>query len=139
FLVEHTRPGDRQDAFALVWASQSLSQALGSAIAGVLPSIFACTLALDGAEGIVPLRLTLVTGAVLSALGLVPAMGLVRLPPSVGIETRVEVEVGQPRPTRSDRHLILTFGSVIFLTSLSTGFVWPFLNVYFADRLGATT
>jgi predicted MFS family arabinose efflux permease len=28
---------------------------------------------------------------------------------------------------------------VIFLTSLSTGFVWPFLNVYFVERLGATT
>ena len=51
FLVEHTRPGDRQDAFALVWASQSLSQALGSAIAGLLPSVFASTLAIDSQQG----------------------------------------------------------------------------------------
>jgi predicted MFS family arabinose efflux permease len=40
---------------------------------------------------------------------------------------------------RSDLWLIATFSTVIFLTSLSAGFVMPFLNVYLADRLGAST
>jgi predicted MFS family arabinose efflux permease len=139
FLVEHTRPEDRQDAFALIWASQSLSQALGSAIAGILPALFAGALALDNAEGVIPLRLTLFSGALLSGLGLLPVAGLLRLPAGVALSVPREPEIEPPRSSRSDGRLILTFASVIFLTSISTGFVWPFLNVYFADRLGATT
>src|SRR5262249_57631172 len=46
FLVEHTRPEDRQDAFALIWASPSLSQALASAVAGVPPTVLAAAFSL---------------------------------------------------------------------------------------------
>jgi len=139
FLIEHTTAEDRQDAFSVVWASQSLSQALGSAFGGVLPSVFASALALGSPEGVAPLRLTLVAGGLLSALGLVPTLGLLRLPSRIRQAPPTATRPATPRVGRSDRRLILTFASVIFFTSLATGFVWPFLNVYFADRLGATT
>jgi len=139
FLIEHSSARDRQDAFSLIWASQSLSQALGSAVAGVLPAAFASTLALGASTGIGPLRLTLLVGALLSALGLVPALELIRLRPAGVGAAPARRDSAVRGPARSDRRLILTFAFVIFMTSVSTGFVWPFLNVYFADRLGATT
>jgi MFS family permease len=138
-LVEYTPPAARQDAFSVIWASQSFSQALGSAVAGVLPAGFAAIFALGSPTNVGPLRLTLVAGAALSALGLIPVVELVRLPR--GAESSGSARPMKPTTggTRSDRHLIVLFGFVIFMTSLSTGFVWPFLNVYFADRLGAST
>jgi MFS family permease len=139
FLIEHTSAGDRPDAFSLIWASQSLSQALGSAVAGVLPTGFAAALALGVPTDVAPLRLTLLTGAVLSALGLVPAVELIRLRRTVDATPPTRAPASAATTPRSDRRLILTFAFVIFMTSLSTGFVWPFLNVYFADRLGAST
>jgi MFS family permease len=139
FLIEHSGAADRQDAFSLIWASQSLAQALGSAVAGLLPAAFAGALALGDPTGIAPLRLTLLAGALLSALGLLPGLELIRLRPVADVSTPVRLKPAAAGPARSDRRLILTFAFVIFITSVSTGFVWPFLNVYFADRLGATT
>jgi predicted MFS family arabinose efflux permease len=139
YLVQHTTAEDRQDAFAVIWAAQSLSQALGSAIAGVLPAYFATAFALGAAEGVLPLRLTLLAGGALSALGLVPVVGLLQVSPRPSPDERSKAAADSPRPARSAPRLILLFGSVIFLTSLSAGFVLPFLNVYLADRLGATT
>ena len=139
FLIEHSSAAHRQDAFSLIWASQSLSQALGSAVAGALPTAFAGLLALGDPNGIAPLRLTLLAGALLSALGLVPGLELIRLQPVAEVATPVRPNLLAAGPVRSDRRLILTFAFVIFMTSVSTGFVWPFLNVYFADRLGAST
>src|SRR5215472_13817005 len=69
---------DRQQAFAAYFGAQSLSQALGSAIAGLLPPLFAAILALDSPQGVTALRLTVVGGGVLSVVGLLPAIGLVR-------------------------------------------------------------
>jgi predicted MFS family arabinose efflux permease len=139
FLVEHTTPDDRQDAFSIVWASQSLSQALGSAVGGVLPAVFAAGLALASPETLLPLRFTLVAGALLSALGLIPTVGLIRLSARPRPVVTGSARSSEAKSGRSDRRLILTAGLIIFLTSISTGFVWPFLNVYFADRLGAST
>jgi predicted MFS family arabinose efflux permease len=139
FLIEHSSARDRQDAFSLIWASQSLSQALGSAVAGLLPAAFATALTLGAPTGVAPLRLTLLAGALLSAFGLVPGLELIRLRPGGDSTAPSRPAAAARTPVRSDRRLILTFAFVIFMTSVSTGFVWPFLNVYFADRLGATT
>jgi MFS family permease len=80
YLVHHTTPDDRQDAFSVIWAAQSFSQALGSAIAGALPSIFAVAFALGSADGVMPLRLTLLAGSLTSAFGLLPLVAMIRLP-----------------------------------------------------------
>jgi predicted MFS family arabinose efflux permease len=139
FLVDHTPPDARQGAFSVIWASQSLAQAIGSAVAGVLPAGFAALMAIGAPTDVGPLRLTLLVGSALSALGLLPGLALVRLPPGDEAARATRPATPAKGGARSDRHLILTFAFVIFMTSLSTGFVWPFLNVYFADRLGATT
>jgi predicted MFS family arabinose efflux permease len=68
-----------------------------------------------------------------------PTLELVRLRPTVDVSVAAAERPAPRAPARSDRRLILTFASVVFMTSLSTGFVWPFLNVYFVERLGATT
>jgi MFS family permease len=138
-LVEHTRPDTRQDAFSIVWASQSFSQAMGSAVAGVLPAVFATAFALGNPTGVAPLRLTLLAGAALSALGLIPGLQLIRVPRGADPGLAARTVASAKGAPRSDRQLITLFTFVIFMTSLSTGFVWPFLNVYFADRLGAST
>jgi len=138
-LIELANRADRQHAFAAYYGAQSLSQALGSAIAGILPPLFATILALGSPQAVLPLRLTVVGGGLLSLIGLLPAIGLVR---AVGRQPdatlgRPEVE---PRPRRrSDRDVITLFAVVIFLWALGIGFVLPFLNVYLVDRLGGTT
>lgn len=138
-LIELASQEDRQHAFAAYFGAQSLSQAVGSAVAGVLPALFTAALALDASQSILPLRLTVVGSGALSALGLLPAIGLVRVVaarPEVAIVQRT-VEARQLR--RSDRHVIALFATITFLWALGIGFVLPFLNVYLVDRLGGTT
>jgi predicted MFS family arabinose efflux permease len=130
---------DRQHAFAAYFGAQSLSQAVGSAVAGIVPVLFATALALNASQSILPLRLTVVGSGVLSVLGVLPALGLVRV--VVGpskTATAPQPDQAWPR-RRSDRQVIALFATISFLWALGIGFVLPFLNVYLADRLGGTT
>lgn len=138
-LIELASREDRQHAFAAYFGAQSLAQAIGSAVAGVLPALFATALALDAPQSILPLRLTIVGSGALSAIGLLPAIGLVRV-----VAARPDVAIAQPtvearHHRRSDRQVILLFATITFLWALGIGFVLPFLNVYLVDRLGGTT
>jgi MFS family permease len=139
-VLEHTDQKARADAFAAFFGAQSLSQALGSVIAGLLPVAFATALLLGDPQRVTPLRLTLITSGIVSILGLLPAVWLAR-----GVAAPVAVESARPvapsasAPRRSDRWLILMFSTINFLWALGIGVVLPFLNVYLGDRLGGTT
>jgi predicted MFS family arabinose efflux permease len=101
--------------------------------------LFATALALGASQGILPLRLSIVGSGVLSVLGVLPALGLVR----VAVGPSKTVTVPQPDQAwprrRSDRQVIALFATISFLWALGIGFVLPFLNVYLADQLGGTT
>jgi MFS family permease len=138
-MLEHTTKADRPDAFAAYFASQSLSQTLGSVVAGVLPAFFVALFVLAGPQSVGPLRLTLLAGGVLSLTGVLPAFGLTRdgahRPEAEALHSARET-----RPTRrTDRRLIVLFALISFLWALGIGIVLPFFNVYLADHLGGTT
>src|SRR5207244_3080070 len=75
----------------------------------------------------------------LGALGLLPAIGLVRVVGTPSGRAIAPAIVDPRQRRRSDRQVIALFGTISFLWALGIGFVLPFLNVYFVDRLGGTT
>jgi len=139
-VLEHTDKKERTDAFAAFFGAQSLSQALGSLIAGLLPAVFATVFLLGDPQGVAPLRLTLIASGIVSIAGLLPAVWLTRVSARPA-ETESSRPVLPPAsaPRRSDRRLILMFATINFLWALGIGVVLPFLNVYLGDRLGGTT
>lgn len=131
FIIEWTRPDQRQQVSAVTFSSAAISTTLGSLLGGFLPALLPL-------EGLLEYRYTLILGMLVTGLGLVPLfiMGDARkgsAPPDPS-EVRPE-SVADRRQVRNDMAVFIAIGG---LMALGAGIVGPFFNVYLST-LGASS
>lgn len=131
FIIDWTRPDQRQQVSAVAFSSAAISATFGSLLGGFLPAL----LPLDG---LLQYRYTLIIGMLVTALGLIPlfAMGEARkgsAPPDPS-DVRPE-SVADRRQVRLDMAVFIAIGG---LMAIGAGLVGPFFNVYLTT-LGASS
>ncbi len=131
FIIDWTRPYERQHVAAVTFAVIGLAGTLGSLLGGLLPGAIT-------RGPVVEYRITLLAGVVVAVLSLVPLMmmGAARrdaAPPDV---TALPEATGAraKRQVRSDMGAFVLVGG---LMALGAGAVMPFYNVYLTT-LGAS-
>ena len=131
FIIEWTRPDQRQQVSAVTFSSAAISTTVGSLLGGFLPRL------LPFGE-ILQYRSTLILGMAVTAAGLVPLfrMGQARHGKAAAdpSETRAQGSVDQ-RQVRRDMIVFIAIGG---LMAIGAGLVGPFYNVYLAT-LGASS
>lgn len=131
FIIEWTRPDQRQHVSAVTFSSAAISATVGSLLGGLLPNLLPF-------ETILQYRLTLVLGMLVTAAGLIPLfkMGQARQgrAPADPSEARVESS-GDRRQVRWDMAVFIAIGG---LMAIGAGLVGPFYNVYLTT-LGASS
>jgi predicted MFS family arabinose efflux permease len=133
FVMENSGPGQRPAAYAGYFAAQSVAMVVGSLLGGALP-----TLGTSGVATTAGYVLTLVVAGVVAGLGLVPL--------AFADDSRAEGEAARPVPNasatdqrRQMRRDVIWLVAANALVAASTGFVIPFLNVFFDKQLGLST
>jgi MFS family permease len=134
FVMENSGPGQRPAAYAGYFTAQSVAMVIGSLLGGVLPTLVVAG-PVATREGYAA---TLVLAGVLAGLGVVPL--------KLADDSRAAGEDASPvRPAsgvdqqRRMRRDVLWLVGANALIAASTGFVIPFVNVFFDKRLGVST
>lgn len=131
FIIEWTRPDQRQQVSAVTFSSAAISTTFGSLLGGLLPNLLPF-------DDILQYRLTLILGMLVTAAGLIPLfkMGQARQgrAPADSSETRAE-GTGDRRQVRRDMAVFIAIGG---LMAIGAGLVGPFYNVYLTT-LGASS
>jgi len=132
-LVEASTASDRAHLFGLWSALGLVATVVGNALGGLLPTLFGTFS--GGADTAFALRSTLYVGAALSALSVVPLLGLKESGPlpAAAASAAPLGWLGLP-----DRRLVARILLPQFLVGLGAGFFVPLQNVFMSRRLGAT-
>lgn len=135
FLAEYSTPEQRVHLFSFNAALTMVASVLGNTAGGLITDFFHYG---TGWSEVMSLRLTLLTGVGIAALGFIPVLLFEekkRLPASRGF-------LFSPRQLwanhRSSLQVIGLFAILGLLTSTAGGMVVPYLNVYFEDRFDAS-
>ncbi|MDQ3656192.1 MAG: MFS transporter, partial [Chloroflexota bacterium] len=131
FIIEWTRPDQRQQVSAVTFSSSAISATFGSLLGGLLPNFLPF-------GDILQFRLTLILGMLVTAIGLVPlfAMGQARRGRAPVDPSEIKPEsTGDRRQVRRDMTVFVAIGG---LMAIGAGLVGPFFNVYLAT-LGASS
>lgn len=128
FVIEHTRPDQRQHVAALSFSVISLAATIGALVGGFLPDLL-------GEDGVSRLRWTLLAGTLTAAFGMLPllAMGPARRALVKSAAAPAPETAAERRQTRRDMSVFVLIGG---LMALGAGTVVPFYNVYLTT-LGA--
>lgn len=136
YLVDNTGPAERTLVFSANSAAMSVASTVGSLVGGQLPAVFAALLRLDTSESIPSFRLSLVVGALLGLVAVLPmSMATDRTdrgaaPSSLPLGPESEV------PPAQVRRRVAVFVATTVLFALSGACIAPFVNVYFSRELG---
>lgn len=139
FIMDWTRPEQRQQVAALSFSLISLAITAGSLVGGFVPSLLAALIGPIERGSVEAFRWTLVLGAVLGMGGMVPLF-LMRearrgRPREEGGATVQEETTEERRQVRRDVVVFVASGGVM---ALGVGMVMPFYNV-FLTTLGANS
>lgn len=132
-LAENTEKEERLHLFSINFGLTLLSQVLGSFISGAM----ADALGRYGLGTVWSLRATLLTGAILSLIGLIPYM---KIQESGRVALRDKKKSGLKETMsqlKKRRPQLLLIGKFTFAQAtigFGAGLVIPYLNLYFADR-----
>ena len=134
FVMDNARPEQRSTAFAAYFASQALASAVGSLVGGLLPTF------VGGAVG--PMRggyvWTLVVSGILAGAGVLPLIFADDVPEKESRTSLGPLSSTVPSRRQMRRDLVWMAIANAFVAA-ATGFAIPFLNVFFDERLGAST
>jgi MFS family permease len=132
WLAENSTPEQRVNLFSLHFAFMTAANVVGNLIGGGLTDLFSLfTSELNS------IRFTLIIGALIFLLGLIPTSHLHELPK--------QPRAVNPHPFRliawknDGLKLIVLFAVAQLLIGFGAGLVIPYLNLYFADRFQAST
>ena len=136
FLAENSKPAERVQMFSIYFALMTVANVIGSLLGGVVSDVFQVFLSMNPADSI---RWSLLFGATLYALGLLPLFKLSNKPPSAEekVETRIEIDASDTG-LRKNLVVIFHFSFASLLIGLGSGLVVPYLNLYFANRFDAS-
>lgn len=138
FIMEFSPDDQRQYASAVSFSIVSLSLMIGSLVGGFAPSFFESIVPSISTGSVQAYRAAILSGAVLSALSIIPLMLMreprrVRTPSSLVQHKMVETVIERRRVRRDVGVFVLAGG----LMSIGVGMVQPFYNV-FLKTLGAS-
>ncbi|MGH2559425.1 MAG: MFS transporter [Thermomicrobiales bacterium] len=139
FIMDWTRPAQRQQVAALAFSLQSLAITAGSLLGGFVPSILASASGSIAPSSVEAFRWTMVLGATLGICGIFPLflMREARHGRPRDEATAAAIEDGPPerRQVRRDMVVFVASGGIM---ALGVGMVMPFYNV-FLTTLGANS
>lgn len=136
-IMHSTDPADRQVAFSLAFTAGTVMSVVASVVGGLLPRLFARF----GASPFTGLRLTLVVGA---ALIFSSTAVFIRLRE----HTRTTISdtpdppcaaMDEPDVSPNWRRFAARYAIASIIIGFGAGLSIPYLNLYFADRFGAST
>jgi len=132
FLAENSTREERSHLFSISSASFTVSGVGGSFLGGALPLMWARTLH-STADSLVVYRATLLSAFLLLALAIIPYFLIKeKVIQRTGNGSRFSLRLARPR-------LVGCFVIPELFMGLGAGLVIPFLNVYFAKHLRATS
>lgn len=140
FLAENSAPAERVHLFSIHFALMTVANVIGSLLGGVIADVLEVILAL---EATVAIRWSLLTGATIFLLGLLPLFKLQNKPPeSVQVKLKTvdsakEVDLIDSS-FRRNIILIFHFSFASLLIGFGSGLVVPYLNLYFSNRFDAS-
>jgi MFS family permease len=131
FIIEWTRPDQRQQVSALTFSSSAISVTFGSLLGGLVPNLLPF-------DDLLKYRLTLILGMAVTGLGFIPLfrMGQAR-------QGRAPADPSEVKPTALDDRRQVRWDMAVFiaiggLMAIGAGLVGPFFNVYLST-LGASS
>jgi MFS family permease len=132
FVIEWTRPFERQHVSAVTYAMIGLAGTVGSLLGGLLPGAI-------GLGEVAEYRITLLAGVVVAGASLVPLamMGAPRRGGAPPVDVTATPEATEPKARRQVRRDMGAFVLVGGLMALGAGAIMPFYNVYLTT-LGAS-
>ncbi len=138
FVMEYSEPNERQYVSAVAFSVVSFSMMIGSLIGGFSPSFYSRLLPAISTGSLEAYRAAMLTGSLISALGLIPLMRMQKpreawTPVNRKLE-QAKMSIQSQRQTRGDIAIFVAVGG---LMSIGVGMVQPFYNVYLKD-LGAS-
>jgi MFS family permease len=132
FMMENSRPHQRTHLFSMSFAVMLAAGILGNVVAGKLPWLFG--LLLPQSPMFLRYRLTLLAGALISFLALLPLLRIEERPVAAARKTG-----DQPARSRDGFRQIGKFAWCNWWIGLGAGLVIPFFNLYFSKRFGASS
>ncbi|MDW0114922.1 MFS transporter [Sporosarcina saromensis] len=135
FLAENSTPGERVHLFSINFAIVTVANVVGSLSGGMIADLLETALALSTVEAI---RSSLLIGASIFTIGLIPFFRLQEKPTEPVKTKRIEgVSTGEDSLKRN-LLVIFHFSFASLLIGFGSGLVVPYLNLYFANRFGAS-
>jgi MFS family permease len=139
FVVELTRPRERQEVATIVMSLLSIATTVGSLVGGWTPRLFASVLGFEVASA-ENYRAVMVSGVVIGLSAIAPLMLMSReRKDAVPAQMDTSEEAGRrAAPERVARKHVFVFVTVGALMGIGSATVMPFFNVYMAS-IGAST
>lgn len=135
FLAENSTPGERVHLFSINFAIVTVANVVGSLSGGMIADLLETALALSTVEAI---RSSLLIGASIFTIGLFPFFKLQEKSTEPVKTNRIEgVSTGEDSLKRN-LLVIFHFSFASLLIGFGSGLVVPYLNLYFANRFGAS-
>lgn len=142
-LAENSKPSERVHLFSIYFALMTVANVVGSLLGGIISDLFQL---LGGLPPVEAIRWSLVIGAALFTLGLLPLFRLQDRKKNQEESTKPEETMPEKKDTTSapdgrlSKNLIVIFhfSFASLLIGFGSGLVVPYLNLYFANRFDAT-
>ncbi|WHY76733.1 MFS transporter [Neobacillus sp. WH10] len=132
WLAENSTEEQRVNLFSLHFAFMTAANVIGNLLGGMLTDIFSFF-----ASDINSIRITLIIGAVIYLIGIIPTTKFNELPKTRPTEKK---KFNPSIAWKNDGiKLIVLFAIAQLLIGFGAGLVIPYLNLYFADRFSAST
>ncbi|HWL26226.1 MAG TPA: MFS transporter [Ureibacillus sp.] len=140
FLAENSAPSERMHLFSIHFAMVTVANVVGNLLGGFVADGLQSLFNIGIVESI---RISLMIGAGIFSLGLIPLLQLKISPkPEPKIQTE-ERKIKAITATEDDSFkknfkMIVLFGLSNMMIGTGSGLVIPYLNLYFANRFGAS-
>lgn len=136
FLAENSKASERVHLFSIYFALMTVANVIGSLLGGVVSDVLQTFMSMAAVQAI---RWSLLFGAVLFAMGLIPLFRLnYNAPPTEKkVESQIKID-SSDIDLKKNLIVIFHFSFASLLIGIGSGLVVPYLNLYFSNRFDAS-
>ncbi|GIN42026.1 MFS transporter [Heyndrickxia oleronia] len=132
-LAENSTAEQRVKLFSLHFGLMTAANVIGNIFGGVLSDLLEWIY-----SPIISIRITLIIGAVIFLIGILPIMRLKEIITDVSYDEKNNKRFISFKEQKESLKLIIFFAIAQLLIGFGAGLVIPYLNLYFADRFNAS-
>ncbi|MGK4044959.1 MFS transporter [Heyndrickxia oleronia] len=132
-LAENSTAEQRVKLFSLHFGLMTAANVIGNIFGGVLSDLLEWIY-----SPIISIRITLIIGAVIFLIGILPIMRLKEIITVVSYDEKNNKRFISFKEQKESLKLIIFFAIAQLLIGFGAGLVIPYLNLYFADRFNAS-